>query len=74
MGFDPLLLVIPAAIGASCAFILPVATPPNAIVYGSGYVSIPQMAKAGFVLNILMVLLTTAIIYLLEGYVFGIDI
>lgn len=73
MGFDPLLLVIPAAIGASCAFMLPVATPPNAIVYGSGYVSIPQMAKAGFLLNILMVFVTTAVIYILAGYVFGIE-
>lgn len=73
MGFDPLLLVIPAAIGASCAFMLPVATPPNAIVYGSGYVSIPQMAKAGFILNILMVFITTVIIYLLAGYVFGVE-
>jgi len=72
MGYDPLLLVIPAAIGASCAFMLPVATPPNAIVYGSGYVSIPQMAKAGFLLNILMVFVTTAVIYVLAGYVFGV--
>lgn len=73
MGFDPLLLVIPAAIGASCAFMLPVATPPNAIVYGSGYVSIPQMAKAGLVLNILMIFVVTAVVYLLAGYVFGVD-
>lgn len=74
MGYDPLLLVVPAAIGASCAFMLPVATPPNAIVYGSGYISIPQMAKAGFLFNILMVFVTTAVIYLLAGYVFGISL
>ncbi|MFU8860391.1 MAG: SLC13 family permease [Cyclonatronaceae bacterium] len=74
MGQDPLILVIPAAIGASCAFMLPVATPPNAIVYGSGLVSIPQMAKAGFILNLLMVVLITLVMYLLLGYVFSITL
>lgn len=74
MGQDPLILVIPAAIGASCAFMLPVATPPNAIVYGSGLVSIPQMAKAGFMLNLLMVVLITLVMYLLLGYVFSITL
>ena len=73
MGQDPLLLVIPAAIGASCAFMLPVATPPNAIVYGSGLVSIPQMAKAGFIFNLAMVVLITSVLYLLMGYVFGVE-
>ncbi|MDG5767914.1 DASS family sodium-coupled anion symporter [Balneolales bacterium ANBcel1] len=72
MGQDPLLLVVPAAIGASCAFMLPVATPPNAIVYGSGLVSIPQMARAGFVFNILMVFVITGMMYLLIGRVFGV--
>lgn len=72
MGQDPLLLVVPAAIGASCAFMLPVATPPNAIVYGSGLVSIPQMARAGFVFNILMIFVITGMMYLLLGYVFGV--
>jgi solute carrier family 13 (sodium-dependent dicarboxylate transporter), member 2/3/5 len=74
MGQDPLILVIPAAIGASCAFMLPVATPPNAIVYGSGLVSIPQMARAGFALNILMVVLITLVMYLLMGYVFSVTL
>jgi solute carrier family 13 (sodium-dependent dicarboxylate transporter), member 2/3/5 len=50
---EPLLLAAPVALAASCAFMLPVATPPNAIVYGSGYVTIPQMARAGIALNIL---------------------
>jgi len=53
IGQDPLLLAVPAALGASCAFMLPVATPPNAIVYGSSFITIPQMARAGFVLNLL---------------------
>jgi len=74
MGYDPLLLAIPAAIGASCAFMLPVATPPNAIVYGSGLVTIPQMAKAGFYFNLAMVVVITGVLYLLAGYVFGINI
>ncbi len=72
MGQDPLLLVIPAAIGASCAFMLPVATPPNAIVYGSGLISIPQMARAGFVFNIMMVFVITGVMYLLIGFVFDV--
>ena len=74
MGFDPLLLVVPAAIGASCAFMLPVATPPNAIVYGSGLVSIPQMARAGFIFNIIMVFVVTFMMYLLVGYVFDVTL
>ena len=51
LGENPLLLCIPATMAASCAFMLPPATPPNAIVFGSGYVSIPQMARAGFLIN-----------------------
>ncbi len=72
MGYDPMLLVVPAAIGASCAFMLPVATPPNAIVYGSGLISIPQMARAGFAFNIIMIFMITIVMYLLLGYVFGV--
>ena len=65
LGQNPLLLVVPAAIAASCAFMLPVATPPNAIVFGSGYVTIPQMAKSGFGLNIIGIVLTVLVTYLL---------
>jgi len=72
MGQDPLLLVVPATIGASCAFMLPVATPPNAIVYGSGLVSIPQMARAGFIFNVFMIVIITGMMYLLLGHVFGV--
>ncbi|MEX0928882.1 MAG: anion permease, partial [Balneolales bacterium] len=64
---------IPAGIGASCAFMMAIATPPNAIVYGSGLITIPQMAKAGFVFNLLMVFLITGMIYLLLGFVFGVE-
>ncbi len=74
LGQNPLLLVVPAAIAASCAFMLPVATPPNAIVFGSGYVTIPQMVKSGFGLNILGVVITVAITYLLVLPMFGVQI
>ncbi len=59
LGESPLLLAIPTAIGASCAFMLPVATPPNAIVFGSGYLQMGDMARAGLWLNIVSVLLIT---------------
>jgi solute carrier family 13 (sodium-dependent dicarboxylate transporter), member 2/3/5 len=74
LGQSPLLLVIPAAIAASCAFMLPVATPPNAIVFGSGYVTIPQMVRSGFGLNVVGIFLTVAITYVLVLPVFDVVI
>jgi sodium-dependent dicarboxylate transporter 2/3/5 len=65
LGQSPLLLIVPAAIAASCAFMLPVATPPNAIVFGSGYVTIPQMARSGFGLNLIGIVLVVVFTYLL---------
>jgi solute carrier family 13 (sodium-dependent dicarboxylate transporter), member 2/3/5 len=60
---------VPVALAASCAFMMPVATPPNAIVYGSGQVTIPQMARAGLLLNLLfigaIVLLTYTLLVLI---------
>lgn len=72
IGQSPVLLAVPAALGASCAFMMPVATPPNAIVYGSGYLTIPQMARAGFWLNLLFIGLITTAGYGLVIWVFGI--
>jgi sodium-dependent dicarboxylate transporter 2/3/5 len=69
----PFLLMIPATISASCAFMLPVATPPNAIVFASGYVTVPQMARAGIWLNLIGVILITMIVYFLVVQVFQID-
>ena len=63
-GVDPTLLLIPAAISASCAFMLPVATMPNAVVYGTGEFSIKQMVREGFVLNLIGALVVTTICYL----------
>ena len=54
-GQDPLIYVIPVTLAASCAFMLPVATPPNAVVFSSGLVAIPAMARVGLVLNIIAV-------------------
>ena len=70
LGFEPVMLAVPAAVAASCAFMLPVATPPNAIVYGSGLVSLPRMARAGIFANLLMVVVISALMYLLVGWVF----
>lgn len=66
--------MIPAAVAASCAFMLPVATPPNAIVFGSGYVSIPQMAKSGFGLNLIGIGLVVVFTYVLVLPVFHVVI
>ena len=52
-GFNPIILAVPVTLAASCAFMLPVATPPNAIVFGSGLLTIPKMARAGIALNII---------------------
>jgi sodium-dependent dicarboxylate transporter 2/3/5 len=72
LGENPLLLAVPAALGASCAFMMPVATPPNAIVYGSGYITIPQMARAGAVLNVLFILMITGLAYTVMLWAFGV--
>ncbi len=67
---EPLLLIAPMALAASCAFMLPVATAPNAIVFGSGKVSISQMVKAGFSLNLMVIMLIPPMAYLLIPLVF----
>ena len=70
---DPRLIMIPATISASCAFMLPIATPPNAIVFGSGCLQIGQMARYGIVLNLCGVLMLTAATFFLLCPALGID-
>jgi sodium-dependent dicarboxylate transporter 2/3/5 len=73
MGENPLLLMIPATLSASCAFMLPVATPPNAIIFGSGRITIADMAKVGIVINLIGIVVITTVFYLLGTAVFSID-
>jgi solute carrier family 13 (sodium-dependent dicarboxylate transporter), member 2/3/5 len=73
IGADPMTLLIPAAFAATCAFMLPVGTPPNAIVFGTGAVTIAQMARGGFVLNIVGIMLITGFCYLLGGFALGLQ-
>lgn len=68
-GIPPEMLAIPAAIAASCAFMMPVATPPNAIVFGTGHMKIQSMIRAGFVLNMASVVVVTSLCYLLIGMI-----
>lgn len=70
MSIHPYAMMITAATAASYAFMLPVATPPNAVVFGSGYITIPQMARAGMWLNILAVIVITLFAYLWLPLVF----
>ena len=73
LGLDPLMLMIPATLSASCAFMMPVASPTQAIVFGSGFVTIRQMVKAGIWFNLLGVLLVTLVFFLVAGPVFGLS-
>jgi sodium-dependent dicarboxylate transporter 2/3/5 len=67
-GVPPIMLTVPITIAASCAFMLPVATPPNAIVFATGAISIPQMVKAGFFLNLIGIVIVSIIsIYVAPG-------
>jgi sodium-dependent dicarboxylate transporter 2/3/5 len=70
LGVSPLLLCIPITLAASCAFMLPVATPPNAIVFASGALTIPQMVRAGLMLNIFGMLLLSLVAIYLAPWVF----
>ncbi|MBN2730793.1 MAG: DASS family sodium-coupled anion symporter [Balneolaceae bacterium] len=71
LGQEPLLLALPVALSASCAFMLPVATPPNAIIYGSERIAIPDMVKAGLWLNLIFILLISGWVYYVAPWLFG---
>jgi sodium-dependent dicarboxylate transporter 2/3/5 len=71
MGQEPILLVLPAVIAASCAFMLPVGTPPNAIVFASGMVALPQMVRVGLLLNMVFAALIPLFVLTFGPWVFG---
>jgi sodium-dependent dicarboxylate transporter 2/3/5 len=74
LDLHPFGLMIGATLAASCAFMLPVATPPNAVVFGSGYLRMKDMVKAGFWLNIISILLVTIMVYFVLPWMWGIDL
>ena len=69
-GIEPLILCVPVTLAASCAFMLPVATPPNAIVFSSGVLTIPEMVRAGFVMNLVALVVLTLLAALAVPLVF----
>jgi len=74
MNVHPFLLMVPGAVAASFGFMLPVSTPPNAIVFGSGWITIPQMARAGVWMDLIGIVLVTAMVWFLGTAVFGISV
>lgn len=70
---NPLLITIPITIAASCAFMLPMGTPPNAIVFASGRVHVSDMVKAGFIFNLVAIVLLIILSQTLVPYIFGIQ-
>ncbi len=73
IGLNPLLLMLTATISASMAFMLPVATPPNTIIFAGGRVRIAEMSKTGFVLNLTGVIIVTFLVYYLGNQIFELD-
>ncbi len=74
IGLNPLLLMITATLSASMAFMLPVATPPNTVVFASGKLKVIDMVKAGFMLNLLSVIVISLLVYLLGSILFELNI
>jgi sodium-dependent dicarboxylate transporter 2/3/5 len=74
LGQNPLLFLIPTALAANCSYMLPVGTPPNAIVYGSGRIALPDMVRAGVILNVVLVPVVLAVMLLLGRIVFDIEV
>jgi sodium-dependent dicarboxylate transporter 2/3/5 len=72
-GNNPLLLMIPATLASSLAFMLPTATPPNAIIFGTNRIKIAMMVRTGFILNILGILVVALVTWLLGSSIFDIE-
>ena len=75
LAFDihPFMIMVPVTISASCAFMLPVATPPNAVVFGSGYLHIPDMVRTGIWMNLISIILITVFTYFLLPILWNIE-
>lgn len=73
LNVNPFVLMVATTLAASCAFMLPVATPPNAVVFGSGYLKIADMIKSGFWLNLISILILTLMVYFLLPLVWDLD-
>jgi len=73
LNLNPYMLLVATTVAASCAFMLPVATPPNAVVFGSGYLRIPDMVKTGIWMNIISIFILTAMVYFILPYVWDFD-
>ena len=71
LGIEPALVAVPVVLASSCSFMLPVATPPNAIVFASGHVGVAEMARAGFWLDLVVAVLITGAAYLFAGTLFA---
>jgi sodium-dependent dicarboxylate transporter 2/3/5 len=69
----PLIIMVGATIAASCAFMLPVATPPNAVVFGSGFLKINDMVKTGIILNIISIIIVSLYVYYILPLVWSLD-
>jgi sodium-dependent dicarboxylate transporter 2/3/5 len=74
MGVHPYVLLLPAVLASSCGFMLPVATPPNTVVFASGHVSVRDMVKAGFMLDIVGIVLVIAMAMTVAGPLLGEDL
>ncbi len=74
LGVSPLIMAIPVALGASLAFSLPVATPPNAIVFGSGLIRVPDMFKSGMTYNLIGIVISIAVMYVMMPIAFGVKL
>lgn len=74
INIHPFGLMVGAAVAASCAFMLPVATPPNAVVFGSGYLKIQDMVTRGVIMNIFSIILITLMVYIILPIVWGIEL
>ncbi len=74
LNVNPFTLMVATTVAASCAFMLPVATPPNAVVFGSGYLKITDMIKAGFWMNLVSIIILTLIVYFVLPLLWDLDI